>query len=95
MPTLRIKQKGAVGAFLNYERDRLGDTVHVGRVHTARCDCGCSEPDTARYERLLRIVRNSVLVSRDMCLIKKRLDFLTGLIERSEIKEHKVIVGAA
>ena len=86
MVTLRV---------LKYDSDRLSDELHVCFLHAARCNCGCSQSQTARNERRLRIVGNSVLVDSDVDLAEKLLCKLSCHAHVLKIKEHEVVVRTA
>ena len=56
---------------------------------------GGAEPQPARDERLLGVVRDRVLVARDPGAVERLLRDLAGDAERPEVDEHQVVVGAA
>src|SRR4051812_11500539 len=75
--------------------DQPRDLGHLGLGHARRGHRGGAEPQPARDERLLGVVRDRVLVARDPGAVERLLRDLARHAERPQVHEHQVVVGAA
>src|SRR5476649_18164 len=67
----------------------------LSHAKTARGHGRRAQTHAAGDERLFRIVRNRVLVHRDMSLAKRSFRCLTGDVLRAQVDQHHVAFGAA
>ena len=70
-------------------------SLHLVGAHARGRDRGGAEPQSARDERLLGVVRDRVLVARDPGPVERLLRDLARDTERPQVDEHEVVVGPA
>src|ERR687895_300689 len=76
-------------------RDDVGDLAHLVRAHAARRHGGCAEPDAARHRRLLRVVRDHVLVAGDAYRLERLLQLGARGVRLYQVDQDQVVVRPA
>ena len=64
-------------------------------IKAARRNGGSAETQAARNERASLLVRDGILVRRDINSVKTVLEFLTGQFKPGEVNKHEVVVRTA
>src|SRR5438445_13567065 len=75
--------------------NHLGDLAHFLRAHPSCRDRGCPQPNATGVELARRIEGDRVAVDGDADGVEGVLDFLSGQVQRSQVDQHQVVVGAA
>src|SRR5918998_397297 len=76
-------------------RDDVGDLAHLVRAHAARRHGRGAEPDAARHRRLLRVVRDHVLVAGDAHRLERLLELGARGVRLYQVDQDQVVVRPA
>src|SRR5690606_12211036 len=85
---------GDLETIKNFGNQRT-DLLEFRNAETAGRTCRRAEADAGGHKRLFRVKRNTVLVAGDVGAAKSSLCPLAGRILRTQIDQHKMVIGAA
>src|SRR5207253_394961 len=75
--------------------DEAGDLGHLGEAEAAGGDGGGADADAAGDAGRPGVEGYGAATDRDTGLIECRFDGAAGEVERAQVRDHKVVVGAA